>query len=40
MAIGCEVENANEVLICLGDFNGHIGKEIDGFRKRQEKLGG
>ena len=31
MARGCEVENANEVLICLGDFNGHIGKEVDGF---------
>ena len=25
------MENENEVLICLGDFNGHIGKEIDGF---------
>ena len=31
MGRGCEVENANEVLICLGDFNGHIGKEVDGF---------
>ena len=31
LARGCEVENANEVLICLGDFNGHIGKEVDGF---------
>ena len=31
MGKGCEVENANEVLICLGDFNGHIGKEVDGF---------
>ena len=31
MAKGCEVENANEVLICLGDFNGHIGKEVNGF---------
>ena len=31
MARGCEVENANEVLICLGHFNGHIGKEVDGF---------
>ena len=31
MARRCEVENANEVLICLGDFNGHIGKEVDGF---------
>ena len=31
MARGCEVENANEVLICLGDLNGHIGKEVDGF---------
>ena len=31
MARGCEVGNANEVLICLGDFNGHIGKEVDGF---------
>ena len=26
MARGCEVENANEVLICLGDFNRHIGR--------------
>ena len=24
MARGCEVENANKILICLGDFNGHI----------------
>ena len=31
MAKRCEVENANEVLICLGDFNGHIGKKVDGF---------
>ena len=31
MARGCKVENENEVLICLGDFNGHIGKEVDGF---------
>ena len=31
MARGCEVENANEVLICLGDFNGPIGKKVDGF---------
>ena len=31
MARRCEVENANEVLSCLGDFNGHIGKEVDGF---------
>ena len=31
MARGCEVENANEVLICLRGFNGHIGKEVDGF---------
>ena len=31
MARGCEVENANKILICLGDFNGHIGKEVDGF---------
>ena len=31
MGKGCEVEIANEVLICLGDFNGHIGKEVDGF---------
>ena len=23
--------NENEVLICLGDFNRHIGKEVDGF---------
>ena len=25
------MENENEVLIGLGDFNGHIGKEVDGF---------
>ena len=25
IARGCEVENANEILICLEDFNGHIG---------------
>ena len=31
MARGCEVGNANEVLICIRDFNGHIGKEVDGF---------
>ena len=31
MAKKCEVENENYVLICLGDFNGHIGKEVDGF---------
>ena len=31
MARVCEVENEKEVLICLGDFNGHIGKEVDGF---------
>ena len=31
MARGYEVENQNEVLICLGDFNGHIVKEVDGF---------
>ena len=31
MGRGCEVENANEVLICIGDFNVHIGKEVDGF---------
>ena len=31
MGRGCEVENANEVLIFLGGFNGHIGKEVDGF---------
>ena len=31
MARGCEVENENEVLICLGDFNVHIDKEVDGF---------
>ena len=30
-ARGCEVENAKEVLICLGDFNRHIGKDVDGF---------
>ena len=31
MARGREVENANEVLICLRAFDGHIGKEVDGF---------
>ena len=31
MVRGCEVENASKVLICLGDFNGHIGKEVEGF---------
>ena len=24
------MKNENEVLICLKDFNGHIGKEVDG----------
>ena len=28
----CEVENENEVLICLEDFNNQIGKEVDGFK--------
>ena len=28
----CKVENENEVLICLEDFNEHIGKEVDGFK--------
>ena len=27
----CEMENENEVLIFLRDFNGHIGKKVDGF---------
>ena len=31
IARGCEVEKENEVLICLENFNGHIGKEVDGF---------
>ena len=31
MAKGCKIKNENEVLICLEDFNGHIGKEVDGF---------
>ena len=31
MARGCEMENANELLNCLDYFNGHIGKEFDGF---------
>ena len=31
MARGCEVENKNEVLICLRDLNAHIGKKVDGF---------
>ena len=39
MAKGCEVENENEVLICLGDFNGHIGKEVDGFEGVREGFG-
>ena len=26
-----EVENKNKVLICLRNFNGHIGKEVDKF---------
>ena len=29
---GCEVENEKEVLICLEDFNEHIGKKIGGFK--------
>ena len=32
MARGCEVENENEVLICLEDFNEHIGKKVGGFK--------
>ena len=39
MGRGSEVENANEVLICLGDFNGHIGKEVDGFEGVHEGFG-
>ena len=31
MAKGCEVENESKVLICIKNFNGHIGKEVDGF---------
>ena len=31
MVRGCEVGNENEVLICLGNFNGHIGKKVDEF---------
>ena len=31
IAKGCEMENENEVLICLGNINGHIGKEVNGF---------
>ena len=31
LAKRCEVENANEVLICLKDFNGQIGKKVDEF---------
>ena len=39
MARGCEVENNNEVLICLRDFNGHIGKEFDGFESVHRGFG-
>ena len=31
MTKGCEVKNENEVLICLEDFNEHIGKKVDEF---------
>ena len=39
-ARGCEVGNENEVLICLEDFNGHIGKEFEGFEGVHESFGG
>ena len=39
MARRCEVENENEVLICLGDFNGHIGKEVDRFESVHGSFG-
>ena len=25
------MHSANELVMCLGDFNGHIGRHIDGF---------
>ena len=31
MAKGCGSPNEEEFLICFGDFNGHVGKQIDGF---------
>ena len=31
MARGCEMENENEVLICLKDFNQHIDEKVNGF---------
>ena len=39
MARGCKVENENEVLICLEGFNGHIGKEVDGFEGVHRSFG-
>ena len=33
MTRGCEVNNKKEVLICLGDFNGFIGKKVDGLEE-------
>ena len=39
MARGCEVENENEVLICLGDVSGHIGKKVDGFEGAHGSFG-
>ena len=31
MAEGCGGPDEKEFLICLGDFNGHSGKQLDGF---------
>ena len=31
MAKGCGDPNKEKFLICLGDFNGHVGEQIDGF---------
>ena len=31
MARRCKLENGNEVLICLGDFNKPIGKKVEKF---------
>ena len=39
MANECEIKNENELLICLGDANGHIGKEVDEFGGVHEGFG-
>ena len=38
MARGCKMENKNEVLICLEDFNGHIVKRLMGLKVSMEVL--